>query len=96
MNTTSIRALSKSLLGNSYRLEVAAAIARLDGEPFHAQGVSDDTGIRYARAQAELKHLLAAGMISEAASDTRRVEYKAEQSSFWRLCATLLDEWVAG
>lgn len=94
MDTTSIRALSKRLFGNSYRVEIAAAIGRHDGEPFHAQGMSDDTGIRYARAQAELKHLLAAEMIREVEGDTRRVEYKAEQSSYWHMCATLLEEWA--
>lgn len=87
------RALSKALLGSSYRAEIAAAIYRSDGAPVNAQGLADETGLRYPRVQQELKHLLAAGVLEPCDSESRTVDYKAVQCDYWRFCDLLLREW---
>lgn len=93
MSTDSIRRASTALLGNKYRLEVAGAIARAKGAPITCTTVSDETGIRYPRVQEELKRLNDAGVLrAKAAPPGQPVEYKAQPTAYWDLCAALLDE----
>lgn len=86
------RAMSKALLGSSYRAEIAAEIGRRDG-PFSAQAIFEETGIWYARVQQELKHLLAVGMLVEKESAGRAVLYERAASDYWELCSKLISEW---
>jgi hypothetical protein len=93
MNLEEIRQRSTELLGNMYRLEVAEAIVRATGEAVTATSVHDETQIRYQRVQEELKRLASAGMLrARPAARGQPVEYKAEPSVYWELCAQLLDE----
>lgn len=87
------RAVSKALLGNRYRAEVAAAIHTWGDDRLNASAVADFTGIRYPRVQEELKRLEDAGylqQVEEAAGQT--VEYKAAPSVYWEMCGALFAE----
>jgi DNA-binding transcriptional ArsR family regulator len=93
MNQDGIRQRSKELLGNMYRLEVAEAIAHAAGDAVTTLSVHEETGIRYARVQEELRRLKGAGILKAQPSPPGQpVEYKAEPTSYWELCKRLLDE----
>jgi DNA-binding transcriptional ArsR family regulator len=92
VDATRLRALSKELLGNKYRLEIAAEIAASD-DPVHAQGLADATGVRYPRVQEELKRLRAAGILAERSDPgSNIVQYKTHPSVYWDMCRQLRDE----
>jgi hypothetical protein len=95
VDVTHLRELSKELLGNKYRLEVAVAIARLEGSPFYAQSLVDDCGLRYPRVQEELKRLAAADMLIEQPPEQgggSTVYYKAIASVYWQMCVQFHEE----
>lgn len=92
MSTAHARSMSKALLGSQYRAEIAAAIGEADG-PVSAQGLADETKIRYPRVQQELKHLLQAGVLVERPSEGRTVLYEKTDTAFWSYCSALAAEW---
>jgi hypothetical protein len=96
VDATRLRQLSKELLGNKYRLEIGVAIWQLEGAPFFAQALADDSGLRYPRVQEDLKRLAAAQMLQAqpAESGGSAVYYKATQSIYWELCAELHAELI--
>ena len=85
--------MSKALLGSLYRADIAAWIDQHDG-PFSAQDLSDGAGIRYARVQQELKHLLGVGMLTLRENAGRMVLYEKSNSGYWPYCRALVDEWT--
>ena len=94
MDLTAIRAASKALLGNQYRLEICAALTERQAEAVSATEMADLLEIKYARAHEELKRLLAAGLLREPGAPVggRTVDYKVVPSVYWEMCAALLAE----
>ncbi len=93
MGVERVRAASKEMLGNKYRVEIGAAIQSWDGEKLNALTVSDFTGIRYPRVQEDLKRLAAAGLLDQVDdAGSRTVEYKPAASVYWEFCQALLRE----
>lgn len=93
MANESLRDASKALLGNRYRLEIAAAVHAWGEEPLNALTMADFTGIRYPRVQEDLKRLQAAGLLRGGGDPSARtVEYKAVASVYWEFCRALLAE----
>ena len=88
-----VRAASKEMLGNKYRVEIGAAIHTWAGEKLNSLTVADYTGIRYPRVQEDLKRLAAAGLLEQIEDPgSRTVEYKAASSVYWEFCSALLAE----
>jgi hypothetical protein len=93
MDYDSIRHLSHELLGARYRLEVAAAVASLDGKPVSTRAISDEARIEYNRAQEQVAHFLDARMlVDESDPSMRRKSYRPVASVYWRNCRQLLHE----
>jgi DNA-binding transcriptional regulator GbsR (MarR family) len=88
-----VRRLSGQLLGNKYRLEVVEALCRAGDDSVTATSIHEETGIKYARVQEELKRLKAYGVLRELDTPgAQTVEYKIEPTVYWELCKQLLDE----
>ena len=92
MSIAHTRSMSKALLGSQYRAEIAAAIDEAKG-PVSAQGLADETNIRYPRVQQELKHLLHAGVLTERPPEGRTVFYEKIDTAYWSYCTALTAEW---
>lgn len=86
MDTNRLRKLSKDLLGNMYRLELAAAIHAQAGASFSAMSLHEETGIRYARVREDLARLRNMEMLIVVGSSGAEVRYKAAPSVYWNLC----------
>jgi DNA-binding transcriptional ArsR family regulator len=93
MESTPVRMRSKQLLGNAYRMELAAELAEV-GKPVSAIELADATGIRYPRVHEELQRLKAAGLLvaSESRGSGVVVEYTVVPSCYWQGCRDLLTE----
>lgn len=94
MESNAVRLRSKQLLGNTYRMELAAEIAASSAGSVSATELADATGIRYPRVHEELQRLKAAGMLvarGDRGSGTT-VEYTVVPSRYWQACRDLLDE----
>lgn len=85
------RAFSKSLVGGTYRLEIADASHSV-GKPFTCQEIADATNIRYGRVQEDLKRLVAAQMLVALPREGLEVRYEAVASTYWQACQRLLQE----
>jgi DNA-binding transcriptional ArsR family regulator len=91
-----LRALSKELLGNKYRLELGAAIHAQAGGPFSANSLHEETGIKYPRVREDLARLRALEMIRVVDVPGAEVLYKAVPSVYWESCHRLAQEVRAG
>lgn len=93
MQVEEVRRRSTQLFGNMYRLEVVDAILLAAGESVTASSVHEETGIKYPRVQEELKRLTDAGVLRQKpARRGQPVEYKAEPTTYFELCKSVLGE----
>lgn len=84
-----LRALSKELLGNMYRLELGAVIHAHAGSSFSATSLHDETGIKYPRVREDLARLRDMDLLSVVPSEGAEVKYKAVPSVYWEFCHRL-------
>lgn len=89
-----IRRISKNLLGNRYRLEVAAAIARAEPAVVSAQAMATELGIAQNLIRAELLKLADAGLVLRLprVSGQQLQEYQRLESVFWGAMVDLFAE----
>jgi hypothetical protein len=88
-----VRRISTFLFGNSTRLEVAAAIGRLEGKPISVKVVSQESGIEANRVQEQIAHFRRAGMLIPTFDpESRRKDHLTVSSSYWTSAERLLEE----
>ncbi len=89
-----IRLVSKRLLGNQYRLEIAVKIANAKGKAVYARQL--DKGIDAGDPQVGrvLKYFEEAGLLERQPSAGGRdpLRFKPRQSVYWTMCRKLLSE----
>ena len=91
MNSTAYREASKALLGHSFRLEVAVAVARSRSGVVYARQLADQLVISDQRVRENLARFESVGLLELAseASGRRPKTYRRRPSVYWRLCAEL-------
>src|SRR4051812_342964 len=89
-----IQQLSKHLLGNGYRLQVAAAIHDCPPEELYPDGIAARCGLKEARVGEQLRHFALAGMLTALKRDGRKQPYQRRSSVYWRACNELLEELI--
>jgi DNA-binding MarR family transcriptional regulator len=96
--TDRVRWLSKLVLGNADRLEVAAAVARAEAGRLFARALADELRWADNRVQKQLKQFEAAGLLVALPSvgGERRVYYRRTDSAFWQAAPLLEQEWRDG
>jgi hypothetical protein len=87
-----LQRVSKDLLGNAYRLQVAAAVDECGEDELYPEAVAARAGLKEARAGEQLRHLTAAGVLEQLPKDGRRQPYRKKKSPYWALCRRLRDE----
>jgi hypothetical protein len=93
VDVVDVRRVSHRLFGNTYRLEVVAAIGRSEGKLVNVRGLVGEAILDYNRLQEQVSYLASAGLlVPEFDPLSRYKDYRPIESSFWRLAATLLDE----
>jgi hypothetical protein len=87
-----LRRLSKAMFGNSYRLEIAAAIAAAPTELVHAHELSAALVIPSNLVSKQLKDFVAAGVLDDVDQiEGQRYRYfRRLHSPYWTLCWDLL------
>jgi hypothetical protein len=96
--TENCRRLSKLLLGNADRIEVAAAVARAEPGELFGRALADTLRWPDNRVQKQLKQFEAAGLLIAlpTVGGERRVYYERRDSMFWQVVAALEHEWTTG
>jgi DNA-binding transcriptional ArsR family regulator len=92
MDHADVRHISKSLLGNAYFLEVAAAIAAVADGQFFAREIAKRLGVADSVVAASLGRLEAAGLLKRLPRVANYQEFERVPSVFWSLSEKLLDE----
>jgi DNA-binding MarR family transcriptional regulator len=95
--TVEIQRISKLLFGNQDRLLVASTIARAEPGSMYEKALAELAEISENRVGAQLSRFVEAGLLIRLpkVGAERRVYYERRESSFWSLCADLLDEILA-
>jgi hypothetical protein len=83
------RKLSAALLGNMYRMEIAAAIADAGGENVTLLGLAAETQIFYQRVQEDVQRLVKSEMLSLVQTVNGAKQYKPTNSCYWAMCKSL-------
>jgi hypothetical protein len=91
-DTHRLQQLSKDLLGNAYRLQVAAAVDECGDDELYPEAVAARAGLKDARAGEQMRHFMDAGMLEQLPKDGRRQPYRKKETSYWELCRRLRDE----
>ena len=94
--TDGVRYLSKLLMGNADRVEVAAAVGRAEAGRLYTRSLAEDLRWPDNRVQKQLKQFEAAGLLLAMPSvgGERRVYYERRESVFWTAAAALEREWA--
>jgi hypothetical protein len=89
-----IRYFSKVLLGNSYRLEVSALIARSKDGVVYVRQIAHELGVADSVVQPIMKQLAEAGLLSPMprVRGHQMQEYLRRDSIYWYMCSKLIDE----
>lgn len=87
-----VRHRSKRLLGNSDRLEVAAAVARSCGL-VHAQELADQLRISPPRVRTQLLAFVDAGIMVALPRHGLTQNYERLDDAYWGMLSALLDAW---
>jgi hypothetical protein len=89
-----VRQRSKALLGNRYRLEIAAAVAGLETELFHAKELAEGLGIPHNVVSEQAKAFVAAGVCADVPPvEGQRFRYfQRLPSSYWEACRSMVAE----
>ncbi len=95
MDQEQIRRLSKALLGNAYRLEIADAVSRAQTELVTAQGLSTDLQIPHNLVSKQLKDFVLAGVMSDVppVEGMRYRYFRRLSDPYWSSAQVLLAEW---
>lgn len=86
------RKLSAVLLGNMYRMEIAAAIADAGGENVALLELAAETQIFYQRVQEDVQRLVKSGMLLLVGTVDGAKQYKPSDSCYWEMCKQLRKE----
>lgn len=92
MDHADVRHISKSLLGNAYLLEVAAAITVVADGHFFAREIARRLGVADSVVAAALGRLEAAGLLKRLPRVANYQEFERVPSVFWLLTGQLLEE----
>lgn len=93
MDRIAIRNFSFEAFGAKYRLEVAAAIGRLEGKPLWAKAIAEEAGLDANRTQEQVAHFAEAHLLILLDDPAlRRKEYRAVDIDYWRQAAALLTQ----
>jgi hypothetical protein len=94
VDSDQIRDLSKGLFGNRYRLEIAAEIAQLDGDLFHAKELADNLGIAHNVVSEQLKSFVDVGVCEDIPSvrGQRHRFFRRLDSKYWSGCLVILEQ----
>lgn len=87
------RRLSKLLLGNADRLDVAAAVARSSAGVVHAQELGRALDLTPSRVRAQLLAMVDAGVLTLPPRVGRTVDYEREEAPFWDAIRLLDKAW---
>jgi DNA-binding MarR family transcriptional regulator len=87
--------LSKLLLGNADRVQVAAAISRSEPGGLYSRALADSLRWPDSRVQKQLKQFEEADLLVllPSVGGERRVYYERKESAFWDFAAALELEW---
>jgi hypothetical protein len=94
MNVGRVREVSKILLGSSYRLEVAVAVARAEPGVVHLRGLASQLDLVDSLVRVELGHFERAGLLMRLPKPRgqQQQDYERLPSAFWDLSRALLAE----
>jgi hypothetical protein len=94
VDRSGIREFSKAVLGNSYRLEVGAAIARRKDGVVYARQLASQLGVPDSVVQPILKQFAEVGLLTPLPriKGHQMREYARSESTFWSMCTSLLRE----
>jgi hypothetical protein len=93
MNIQQIQAASVAMLGNKYRLEVAAAVGRSEGKPISSKGIEEDTGLPYNAVQSQVAWFREHGLlVDDDDPEKRRKEFRAVSTPYWAACVAVLND----
>ena len=92
MEIEAIREVSKRVLGNRYRLEVADAIAGQEPGIFHARLLADRLRLPDTKVRDELVKFAEAGLIQQLPKIRGQQDYRREDSVYWTFARELLTE----
>lgn len=94
MDSDEIRNFSKGLFGNRYRLEIAAEVAQVNGDLFHAKELADNLGIAHNVVSEQLKSFVEVGVCDDmpSVSGQRHRFYRRLDSTYWAGCLATLEE----
>lgn len=97
VDSNEIRNFSKGLFGNRYRLEIAAEIAQMDGDLFHAKELADNLGIAHNVVSEQLKSFVDVGVCDDMPSvnGQRHRFFRRLNSNYWSGCLAILEEVAA-
>jgi hypothetical protein len=84
--------MSKKLLGQRLRLQVAAAVAECREEELYQEAVAARAGLKEVRVGEQLRHLAEAGLLHPLPRAGRRQPYARRNSVYWRMCRELREE----
>jgi Mn-dependent DtxR family transcriptional regulator len=86
--------MSKLLLGNQDRLEVAVAVARSEDGLINATDLGLELGIAQPRVRNQLVTLEKAGLLDRMPkSGTVKQWFQRRESPFWHVCIALYKDW---
>lgn len=94
MDYERLRQISKSLLGNRYRLEIASEIGQLDVDIFHAKEIADNLALPHNVVSEQIKSFVDVGLCHDvpAVSGQRHRFFRRSESCFWSGCEALRNE----
>ncbi|MDQ4142361.1 MAG: hypothetical protein M3198_01220 [Actinomycetota bacterium] len=92
MDIEEIREVSKRVLGNRYRLEVAAAIAEQEPGVFHARLLADKLRLPDTKVRDELVKFTEAGLVQQLPKIRGQQDYRREDSVYWSFALELMKE----
>ena len=88
MAETPLQRFSKAVFGNSYRLEVAAAIHDARG-PFSVLSISDASGLPYGRVQEVMRGWIRAELLRPVNRPGTTKLYRPARTKYWEMCHRL-------
>ncbi len=92
MHVEEIREVSKRVLGNRYRLEVAAVIAEQEPGVFHVRLLADKLRLPDNKVRDELVKFAEVGLIQQLPKIRGQQDYRREESVYWTFARELMNE----
>jgi|SRR6266496_2484157 predicted transcriptional regulator len=94
MESNRVRENSKILLGSSYRLEVAAAVAQAEPGVVHVRGLADQLALKDNLVSLEIGHFERAGLLVRLPKPKgqQQQDYERMPSVFWEMSRALHQE----